>query len=109
MDGIGQHNWVSFNKISFKRCDMLQYWERQAVPNENVFLKDITMKFKTQYEKMFFERIKKDSGNSKNVGNKLRTFAKLKYSYHSEEYIMCDMKPKFKKLIAQIRLSSHDL
>ena len=32
---------------------MLQYWERQAVPNENVFLKDITMKLKTQYEKYF--------------------------------------------------------
>ena len=35
------------------------------------------MKFKTQYEKnVFFERINKDIGNSKNDGNKLRTYAK---------------------------------
>ena len=42
MKGKGQTK--SFIKIILKRCDMLQYWERQAVPNENVFLKDITMK-----------------------------------------------------------------
>ena len=57
---------------------MLQYWERQAVPNENVFLKDITMKLKTQYDKMFFKRINRDIGNSKNVGNRLRTYAQIK-------------------------------
>ena len=129
------------------------------------------MKLKTQYEKIFFEGINKDIGNSINVGNKLRTFEKIK-SYHLEEfcewpwpslfspswliqwsmgkgsyitlfspsdvtafqrmkygggvlydlvftewrhcvsqniYIRCDMKANFKKLIAQIRLSSHDL
>ena len=53
------------------------------------------MKLKTPYEKMFFERINKDIGNSKNVGNKLGTYAKIKSSYHLEEYIMYDMKPKF--------------
>ena len=100
--------WVSVIKTILKRCDMLQYWERQAVPNENVFLKDTTMKLKTQYEKMFFASINKDIGNSQNVVNKLRTYAKIKSSYHLEEYIICDMKPKLNKLIAQIRLSSHD-
>ena len=41
-----------------------------------IFFKDITIKLKTPYEKMFFERINKDIGNSKNVGNKLGTYAK---------------------------------
>ena len=36
---------------------------------------------------MFFERLNEDIGNSKNVGNKLRTYAKIKSSYNLEEYI----------------------
>ena len=57
---------------------MLQYWERQAVPNENVFLKDITMKLKTQYEKMFFERINKEIGNSKKCWKQAENVCKNK-------------------------------
>ena len=37
-------------------------------------------------KKCFFERINKDIGNSKNVGNELKTYAKIKSSYHLEIY-----------------------
>ena len=47
------------------------------------------MKLKTQYEKMFFERINKDIGNSKHVGE-AKNVCKNEIL---EEYIMCDMQP----------------
>ena len=55
------------------------------------------MKLKTQYAKIFFERINKDIGSSKHVGKKLRTYAKITFYYHLDEYIMCGTKLNFKK------------
>ena len=80
----GEKNWVTFLKSSLKRCNLLHYWEKQAVPDEIHLLK--LLKKESQYKTSFNEILNKDTGSSGNGGNKLRIYAKIKNNYVMEPY-----------------------
>ena len=109
LDLKGEKNWVTFVKSTLKRCNLLHYWEKQAVPDEIHLLKLLKKSLESQYKTSFNELLNKDTGSSGNGGNKLRTYAKIKNNYVMEPYMQYNFPPSIKRSIAQIRLSSHDL
>ena len=91
--GLIQYFWVTFVKSTLKRCNLLHYWEKQAVPDEIHLLKLLKKNLESQYKTSFNEILNKDTGSSGNGGNKLRTYAKIKNNYVMEPYMQYNFPP----------------
>ena len=109
LDSKGIKNWATFVRCVLTKCGLSHYWNMQAVPDENKFIRILKDKLQSQYKQAFVLTINRNTGLSKNTGNKLRTYAKIKIDYKMEKYMKYGLGPKLKKCIAQIRVSGHDL
>ena len=109
LDSKGIKNWATFVRCVLTKCGLSHYWNMQAVPDENKFIRILKDKLQSQYKQAFVLTINRNTGLSKNTGNKPRTYVKIKIDYKMEEYMKYGLGPKLKKCIAQIRVSGHDL
>ena len=101
-------DWVTYLKSTLKRCKLLYYWGKQAVPGEIHLLKLLKKSLESQYKTSFNDTLDK-TGSSGNGGNKLKTYAQIKNNYVIEPYMQYNFPPYIKRSIAQVRLRSNDL
>ena len=64
---------------------------------------------KDNYVKCFFEKINSRTGQYNNQGNKLRTYAKIKFHYKLENYLTSKLSRNMTVEMAKLRTSTHNL
>ena len=76
-------------------------WESQKVENEKQFITLFIQRLKDKYLQSWFEKI--------NLSSKLSTYRGFKNTYEHEFYLNFITNRKYRRIIAQFRVSAHDL
>ena len=98
---VGISNWASCIKNMLYSNGFGYVWERQSVENEKQFIKLFIQRLKDQYLQSWFEKI--------NLSSKLSTYRGFKNTYKHEFYLNFITNRKYRRIIAQFRVSAHDL
>ena len=76
-------------------------WERQSVVNERKFINSLVQRLKDQHIQQWFASIHRNS--------KLDAYIGFKTVYEHESYLHCVTIRKFRRILAQFRVSAHSL
>ena len=95
------NNWASCIKNILYSNGCGYAWERQSVENEKQFILLFVQRLKDQYLQSWFEKI--------NLSSKLTTYRGFKTTYEHECYLNFITNRKYRRTIAQFRVSAHDL
>ena len=100
-------NWCSPVKSILCRLGYNNIWENQFSMSKyeiDLFLRGLKNKIHSYYFNYWLSEI-----NDRDKNPILRTYCSFKSHLKAEQYISCKIPAKYKRLIAQLRVSSHHL
>ena len=97
----GVTNWASCLKHILYSNGFGYVWERQSVVNERKFINSLVQRLKDQHIQQWFASIHRNS--------KLDAYIGFKTVYEHESYLHCVTIRKFRRILAQFRVSAHSL
>ena len=95
----GVTNWASCLKHILYSNGFGYVWERQSVVNERKFINSLVQRLKDQHIQQWFASIHRNS--------KLDAYIGFKTVYEHESYLHCVTIRKFRRILAQFRVSAH--
>ena len=95
----GVTNWTSCLKHILYSNGFSYVWERQSVVNERQFINSLVQRLKDQHIQQWYASIHRNS--------KLDAYIDFKTVYDHESYLNCIR--KFRRILAQFRVSAHSL
>ena len=97
----GVTNWASYIKHLLYSNGFGYVWDRQSVANERQFINSFVQRSKDQYIQQWYANIQRNS--------KLSAYIGFKTVYEHESYLNGVSIRKFRRILAQFRVSAHNL